>query len=372
MTSERAAFVALALTPGIGVARLHSILTACSTALGAFSAPFAFLRSIPGIGAAAATAIKARSFTDGEAAIAAAESLGAHLVIDTDACFPGALREIPDAPPLLFVQGRLDLLTTPAVAVVGSRDHTRYGADVCRAVSAAAAAAGVTVVSGMARGLDAEAHRAALHVRGNTIGVLGNGLGVIYPAANRALYESVAAEGLLLTEFPTGERPNAGSFPRRNRLISGLARVTVVVEAAVGSGALITATTALEQGRDVMAVPGPITSAVSVGTNLLIRDGAEPLLAPDDLLRHFPEATRPVRRLANALPADASAAAATVVGLLTATPTSLDRLEQQSGLPVAVLVAALSELEIHGAAKQHPGAFFSAIEAGPTFHRAER
>ena len=120
-------------------------------------------------------------------------------------------------------------------------------------------------MSGMARGLDAVAHAAALDAGGGTIGVLGNGLGVIYPAANRALYERVAARGLLLTEFPPGERPHAGSFPRRNRLISGLARVTVVVEAAVGSGALITAGTALDQGREVMAVPGPITSPVSAG-----------------------------------------------------------------------------------------------------------
>ncbi len=130
----------------------------------------------------------------------------------------------------------------------------------------------------MARGLDAVAHAAALDAGGTTIGVLGNGLGVIYPAANRLLYERVAADGLLLTEFPPGERPHVGSFPRRNRLISGLSRVTVVIEAAEGSGALITAGTALDQGREVMAVPGPITSPQSVGANRLIRDGAAPLL----------------------------------------------------------------------------------------------
>src|SRR5262249_9622103 len=127
---------------------------------------------------------------------------------------------------------------------------------------------------------------------GGTIGVLGNGLGVVYPAANRRLYDQVASRGLLITEFPPGERPHAGSFPRRNRLISGLARVTVGVEAAAGSGALIAAGTAHEQGRDVLAVPGPITSNVSVGTNRLIRDGATPYLEPIDLLEHYPEARR--------------------------------------------------------------------------------
>ncbi len=162
-----------------------------------------------------------------------------------------------------------------------------------RALAWGAASAGLAVVSGMARGLDAVAHTAALDSGGATIGVLGNGLGVIYPTANRVLYQRVAANGLLLTEFPPGERPTAGSFPRRNRLISGLARVTVVVEAAEGSGALITAGTALDQGREVMAVPGNITSPSSVGANRLIRDGAEPLLSSDDLLAHYPEAVRP-------------------------------------------------------------------------------
>ena len=153
-------------------------------------------------------------------------------------------------------------------------------------IAESAAGAGIVVVSGMARGLDAIAHQAALDAGGATIGVLGNGLGVIYPAANRELYAGVGQHGLLLTEFPPGERPGVGAFPRRNRLISGLARVTVVIEAAQGSGTLITVGTALAQGRDVMAVPGNITSATSVGTNRLIQDGAEPLIELADLLRH--------------------------------------------------------------------------------------
>ena len=131
----------------------------------------------------------------------------------------------------------------------------------------------------------------ALSVGGRSIGVLGNGLGVVYPAANRELYDRMRRHGLLVTEFPPGERPHAGSFPRRNRLISGLARVTIVVEAAAGSGTLITVDSALAQGREVMAVPGAITSPVSVGTNRLIRDGATPLLEPDDLLAVYPDAT---------------------------------------------------------------------------------
>jgi len=369
MTSERAAFVALALTPGIGIARLHALLSACSTSLGAFSAPFEFLCTIPGIGRAAATAIKERSPADGDVAIAAAESLGAELLVLDDPRYPQCLREIPDAAPLLFALGRLELLGGAAAAIVGSRDHTAYGAEVCRAVSVAAASRGITVVSGMARGLDAIAHQAALDVRGTTIGVLGNGLGVVYPAANRKLYERVATEGLLLTEFPPGERPSAGSFPRRNRLISGLCRVTVVVEAAIGSGALITANAALEQGRDVMAVPGPITSASSAGPNALIRDGAEPLLAPENLIAHFPDARREdASTVAAALPSGLSAPAANLARHLTATPTSVDALAGTAGLKVAEVMAALSELEIAGAAKQHPGSRFALQHTGPTFY----
>ena len=219
--------------------------------------------------------------------------MGGRVLLFDDPEYPPSLRVIPDAPPVLFVQGGLSLLDPPAVAIVGSRDHTAYGGEVGRKLAWGAASAGLVVVSGMARGLDAVAHSAALDAGGGTIGVMGNGLGVVYPAANRRLYSRVERRGLLLTEFPPGERPSAGSFPRRNRLISGLARVTVVVEAARGSGALITAGTALDQGREVMAVPGNITSPTSTGANELIRDGATPLLTIEDLLRHYPEAVQP-------------------------------------------------------------------------------
>ena len=244
---------------------------------------------MPGISGPCASAIKATPLSAGRRLVEDAERLGARILIPDDAGFPPLLRTIAEPPPVLFALGNLALLERPALAVVGSRDHTGYGETVARSVAAQAARAGIVVVSGMARGLDAVAHTAALDAGGATVGVLGNGLGVIYPAANRRLYERVAANGLLLTEFPPGERPHAGSFPRRNRLISGLARVTLVVEAAVGSGALITAGAALDQGREVLAVPGPITSAVSAGTNRLIRDGATPYLEPVDLFTHYPE-----------------------------------------------------------------------------------
>ena len=286
---ERVAFVSLALTPGIGWARLRALLDRCETANGALKAPFEFLCTVPGISRAAATAIVERGTREGRKALLAARTMGARCILRGEPEFPSALRDIPDPPPLLFAMGDLSLLARPAVAIVGSRDHSDYGAAICQAAATAAASAGIAVVSGMARGLDATAHLAALDTGGPTIGILGNGLGVVYPAANRALYRRVAEQGLLLTEFPPGERPGIGAFPRRNRLISALARVTLVIEAAEASGTLITVGTALAQGKDVMALPGPITSPTSAGTNRLIRDGAEPFLGVDDLLAHYPE-----------------------------------------------------------------------------------
>jgi DNA processing protein len=361
---QRAAYVALALTPGIGPSRIHAILEVCHTATGAFSAPLEFLRTIPGINAAAASAIAAGGVSVGVRVLEEVERLGARTLISDDPDYPALLREIPEPPPVLFAVGDLTLLERPAVAIVGSRDHSDYGGEVARALGWGVASAGLVVVSGMARGLDAVAHTAALDSGGATIGVLGNGLGVIYPTANRALYERVAASGLLLTEFPPGERPTAGSFPRRNRLISGPARVTVVVEAAEGSGALITAGTALDQGRDVMVVPGNITSPSSVGANRLIRDGAEPLLTSDDLLAHYPEAVRPPEGFADPppapkpLPEELGAADRAVAELLGTEAVVLDDLIGRSGRRPQELLAALCALEIAGVVEQRPGRVF--------------
>ncbi|HXE58488.1 MAG TPA: DNA-processing protein DprA [Gemmatimonadales bacterium] len=365
MVGSRAAYVALALTPGIGAARLATLLEACGTPDGALAAPFEFLCSLPGMSRAAATAIRERTAADGRRVLEWIEERGAHCLLPADPGFPPTLREIPEPPAVLFALGDLDLLRRPAVAVVGSRDHTPYGAEVARRIGAAAARGGIVVVSGMARGLDAVAHTAALDAGGSTIGVLGNGFGVIYPAANRALYERVAAEGLLLTEFPPGERPHVAHFPRRNRLISGLARVTIVVEAATGSGALITVDTALAQGRDVLAVPGPITSPTSVGTNRLIRDGAGPYLGPEDLQAHYPE----VADLADAEPgpgqsgataADLDEAERRVVAALErGRRQHIDLLAASLGMPVAELLAVLSGLEIRGLVVQAPAGCFA-------------
>jgi DNA processing protein len=365
MDDQRLAYLALTQVPGLGPARLHCLLTACHTPLGAHSAPFAFLRDLPGIGRACATAIKETPLDLGRQLVERAERLGARVLVPDDDDFPAALRTIPDPPPVLFAQGRLAALDLPAIAIVGSRDHSRYGASVAAAVAGHAARAGLAVISGMARGLDAVAHAAVLEAGGTTIGVLGNGLGVVYPAANQALYRRVESDGLLLSEFPPGERPHAGSFPRRNRLISGLARATLVVEAAVGSGALITAGTALDQGREVLAVPGPITSAQSVGCNRLIRDGATPYLEPADLAALYPEVTfgsaRPAEGGPAPLPATLSAFERRLAESLDQQGHHLDTIVDRSGQPVGRVLATLCALELQGVIAQAPGRLFRRV-----------
>lgn len=362
---DRAAWVALALTPGIGQVRMESLLAACETAGGALAAPFAFLCAIPGISRASATAIRAASVDEGARVLEAVAGHGGRVLLPTDREFPPGLREIPDAPILLFARGNLQLLEGEGVAIVGSRDHTAYGAEACRSVVRSAVDGGLAVVSGMARGIDAIAHHAALDAGGDSVGVLGNGFGVVYPAANRDLYERMQREGLLLTEHSPGERPHAGTFPRRNRLISALARVTVVVEAALGSGALITAETALSQGRDVLAVPGPITSLVSAGTNRLLRDGAGPYLESADLFMHYPGTALSARNAESPAPAAARAPAqlplleARIWEALSMGPVLPDHLTETLGLTISDLLAALGALEIDGHVVRHPGNRFA-------------
>lgn len=362
----RAAYLAVALTPGIGAARFAQVRQACSSPLGALAAPLAFWGTVPGVSRAFATALGSMRPEAGAAALAQCERLGGTVLLPHDDAFPARLRDIPDAPVALYALGDLGLLEQPGVAVVGSRDHSPYGETACRLVVEAALQGGALVVSGMARGIDAVAHTAALDLGGATIGVLGNGLGVIYPAANRALYERVARDGLLLTELPPGERPATWSFPRRNRLVSALAHVVVVVEAAEGSGALITAMSALEQSRDVLAVPGPITLPTSVGVNGLIRDGATPYLMPGDLWQRLPGGTAravgvaPAAQARRALPPDLPPTERAATELLAAEVLDPDQLAARLGLGAGDVLALVTALELRGLVEALPGPRFRA------------
>jgi DNA processing protein len=361
---ELAAYLALSQIPGIGAARLRTIIAAFGSAGGALVAPHGAIAALPGFGPAAATAVRAAGRRGGLEILRDLDRVGATTLIPGDSGYPALLAEIPDPPAVLFVWGDASLLARPAAAIVGSRNHTPYGAEAARLLAAGIAPAAV-VISGMARGLDAIAHTAALDAAGGTIGVLGNGFGVVYPAANRALYERVASVGCLVTELPPGERPRVSTFPRRNRIISGLAGVTVVVEAAVGSGALITADCALDQGRSVLAVPGPITSPTSTGCNKLIQQGAKPALSAADVLEELgitaarPTGDGPSAGTPRPQPTDLDDLQRSLWEALATHAEHVDALVAGTGRGVGEVLTALTDLELRGLVAQQPGMIFA-------------
>jgi DNA processing protein len=362
MDEERLAYLALALTPGIGPVRLQALGRTFRSWRAAWQAPLARVAAVPTMNLAAATAIQATAAAAVTRLLARSAELGVVVLIPGDPAWPERLSPIGDPPTVLFALGDLGLVGRPAVAVVGSRTPTLYGVQITREIGRVAGEAGLVVVSGMARGLDAVAHWAALDAGGKTIGILGNGIGVIYPAANRLLYERVARDGLLLTEHPPGERPNAGSFSRRNRLISGLASLTVVVEAALRSGALGTADAALDQGREVMAVPGSVQSRTSAGTNRLIQTGASVYLEPADLVDRFPSLSREIRARFRATgkpaaPGELDRSQSRVYRWLEVKPKPIDAIAWEAGLPAQEVLAVLTELELAGLAQQSTGGF---------------
>ncbi len=353
MTPAELAHLALALVPGVGRARFTALTGALGTPEDVLHASPDALGAVHGVSRAAARAIANADVVAAARIVERVEELGGAVLLDTDPKFPALLRLIPAAPLVLFALGDLTLLNDPAVAIVGSRTHTRYGAEACRHFAGGVARAGLVVVSGMARGLDAVAHTACLDAGRGTIGILGNGLGVVYPAANRRLYDRVAHEGCLLTEFRPGERPNAGSFPRRNRLISGLARCTLVIEAGDKSGTLITVNKALEQGREVLVVPGPITSPLSMGCNRLLQQGAKPVLGLRDVLEEYGRAPDVAGVVTS--PSDLTDEERRMLDALDVGADSLDELAIRLNATAADVLAVLTSLEIRGLVTQESG-----------------
>jgi len=283
------------------------------------------------------------------------ESPANSLVTWDDSDYPQSLLDIGDAPPVLFHVGRRELLNRPAVAIVGSRQATPQGLDDARAFARALAGAGVTVVSGLAQGIDAAAHEGALAEAGGTIAVVGTGLDRVYPAVNRKLAHAIADHGCLLSEFVPGTPPRKWHFPRRNRLIAGLSRGVLVIEANLSSGSLITARLAGDQGREVMAMPGSIHSPLSKGCHKLIREGAKLVETAQDVLV---ELGLPARAPAPHAAArrEASAAQAPLLAAMGAAPIDMDDLVRRTGLSAQAIAAQLTALEIDGLVAPVPGA----------------
>jgi len=284
-----------------------------------------------------------------------------------EADYPEALRWIPEPPPVLYIWGTLRHEDSLAVAVVGSRKPSPYGQLAAQRLSTELAQYGFTVVSGLARGVDSLAHQGALQAGGRTIAVLGSGINVVYPPEHRRLYEAIRDHGAVVSEFPFDTKPDRWNFPRRNRIISGLTLGTLVVEASDQSGSLHTARHALEQGREVFAVPGRIDVPSSRGTNNLIKRGAKLVEGIDDILEEFPEAVRlavrqrstaPVPMDALQMPTDLTPDEARVLGLVPPEETHIEAIIHASQLPAQAVASILLTLELRGLVRQFPGTFF--------------
>jgi DNA processing protein len=274
-----------------------------------------------------------------------------------DPGFPTSLLAIPDCPSELWYVGQLDVLDAPAVAIVGSRAASFVALEMARSLAMDLAARGVTIVSGLARGVDSAAHRGALS-QGRTVGVLGSGIDVIYPPEHRDLARDVAATGLLVSEYPPGTAPHAGQFPMRNRIISGLSRAVVVIEAHERSGSLITARFALQQGREVMAVPGNPLSGRSRGAHALIRDGAKIVECADDILEELGlvPPRGPVNEASTLVPT--SCGDPILAGMVVGESYDLDALSGHSGLDGTRLLPRLLDLELRGLVRRIGGGRF--------------
>lgn len=297
-----------------------------------------------------------------------ASERGISYVTYFDEDYPELLRESPQPPWVLYVIGRVELLRRHAIAIVGTRGPTSYGRKMAHSLAERLSENGVTVVSGLARGIDALAHEGALNSAGSTIAVLGTPVDRVYPAENRLLYQRIASQGLIVSEVPPNTPFHPGLFPQRNRIIAGLSLGTVVVEAAERSGSLITADQALDMSRDVFAVPGPVSSPKSAGTNGLIRQGAKLVASIQDILEEY-EGLPDFGRSANPDQAETEASPdvsldeneALIYRLLREEARTTDELHELSGFPFGLLHSVLINLTIKRKIEQHPGSIYSVM-----------
>ncbi|HEV3343590.1 MAG TPA: DNA-processing protein DprA [Pirellulales bacterium] len=351
----------LSLVSGIGPRLRQLLLERFGSPAAVFAASQSELRSVPGIGAKLASAVlRAREEIDVAAELEHCRRHGVSIVPLGSADYPRALSEIADPPGVLFVRGAVEPRDALSIAIVGSRHATRYGSMIAERLAASLSRAGLTIISGLARGVDAAAHRGALSAGGRTIAVLGSGVLNIYPPEHADLAKEVIAHGAVVGEAPVRSAPLSGAFPQRNRLISGMSLGVVVVEAALQSGALITARHAMEQGRDVFAVPGPVDSRTSRGCHQLIRDGAKLVETADDVLEELGPLMAPAPRDDGSLvhhPAELllNDAEQRILGAVGTSATAIDQVIADCGLPTPQVLAALSVLEMRRLIKRISG-----------------
>lgn len=352
------------MVPDVGPVMGRRLLDRFRSPAAIFNASGRELLSVGGMTPAKAEAIAGFSgWKEAEATLSAARQGNIDIIGCTDDGYPEPLRALEDAPVLLYSRGRYDPDDRFGIAVVGARQHSSYGEAVTHRIATELAAAGFTIVSGLARGIDTIAHRAALSAGGRTIAVLGSGVDVCYPSENRRLMEQVAEAGCVMSEFPPGSEPRRENFPRRNRLISGLSLGVLVIEASEKSGALITAAAALEQNREVFAVPGNITSRISAGTNRLIKEGAKAVLGAEDVIEELAPVLRGFlrRRRQQELPALTDEEKG-ICGTLCGEPKHIDLIAREALTPVSRTLNILLALELKGVVRQTGGKRFYLIQ----------
>ena len=342
----------LALVSGVGPRLRKALLDRFGAAEAVLAAAPSQLREVPGIGPKLAHRLAAaRDEVDVAQVLATCRQHAIQILSDTDPAYPRLLLEIHDPPGVLFVQGQIRPEDALSIAIVGSRHATHYGLAQAERLAASLARAGLTIVSGLARGIDAAAHRGALSAGGRTIAVLGSGLLNIYPPEHRGLAEQVAAQGALVSEAPPHSPPMAGAFPQRNRIISGFSMGVIVVEASTRSGALISARHAMEQGRDVFAVPGRVDNRLAQGCHRLIRDGAKLVETADDVLEELGPLVAPAvqadgREIHHPAELALNELEQQVLSAVSNEPTTVDAVVVASKLPVQQVLATLSVLEM--------------------------
>ncbi len=364
MSGPKQYWVGFNLVKGIGAVRFQALLDTFGDAQSAWEASPQELRSAGLSSKIVENLVKVRSQVDLDIVWEQILTKNIQVITWLDENYPKRLKEIDQPPPVLYISGEIRPEDECAVAIVGTRRITPYGRQVTEEIAAILAHNGVTIVSGLARGVDAVAHQTAINSGGRTLAVLGSGVDRIYPPDNRRLAERMITQGALVSDYPLNTAPEAGNFPPRNRIISGLSRAVIIIEAGLDSGAMITASFAADQGREVFAVPGNITAPQSQGTNRLIRDGARPLLCAQDILETLNLANVQEQQAARViLPADATEAM--LLHVIGQEPVHVDEIRSQTGLPIEKVSATLAMMELKGMVRQVGGMNYIAVRELP-------
>lgn len=353
---SKAYYVLLSMVEGLGPRRLNSLISFLGSAEGVWLANEKVLRSVPDIPPKVITAlIDKRKKLNPDAEIEKLNKSGIKVISLDDSEYPPALRQIFDPPKILYLRGNTEVLTKPMFAIVGARKASHYGLTVAEHIAGELAKVGLCIVSGMARGIDTSAHKGALGVGKPTVAVLGCGVDVVYPRENKGIMDKIIENGAVISEFPLGTAPMAGNFPQRNRVISGLAKGIMVVEAADKSGSLITADFALEQGRDVFAVPGQITNPLNKGAHRLIKQGAKLVEEARDVLEELGYDVSFLEQHGPKPEEDLTGNEKMIYNIISDVPISSETIIDKAGLSSSEVLSSLLMMEMKGVVKQLPG-----------------